>query len=145
MKYTDWLIPRLRDLEQEREALQNIPERIRTLEIAFAGLRAANTEGDVVSGGENHREEALLANIAERDELKRNLVISRREVEQVDGALAKLSQEERLVLDRFYIHREPGHVERLCEELSMEKSQVYNIKNRAMVKLARMLHGQVSL
>ena len=145
MKYSDWIIPRLRDLEQERAALQNIPERIRTLELAFAGLRAANTEGDVVSGGENHREEAMLANIAERDELKRNLVISRREVEQVDGALAKLSQEERLVLDRFYIHRESGHVERLCEELIMEKSQVYNIKNRALVKLARMLHGQVYL
>lgn len=145
MKYSDWIIPRLRDLEQEREALHNIPERIRTLEIAFAGLRAANTDGDVVSGGENHREEVLLANIAERDELKRNLVITRREVEQVDSVLAKLSQEERLVLDRFYIHREPGHVERLCEELSMEKSQVYNIKNRAMVKLARMLHGQVYL
>ena len=108
MKYSDWIIPRLRDLEQERAALQNIPERIRTLELAFAGLRAANTEGDVVSGGENHREEAMLANIAERDELKRNLVISRREVEQVDGALAKLSQEERLVLDRFYIHGSRG-------------------------------------
>lgn len=145
MKYTDWIIPRLRDLEQEREALVNIPERIRTLELAFAGLRASGTEGDVVSGGENHREEAMLANIAERDELKRNLVIARREVDQVDGVLAKLSQEERLVLDRFYIHREQGHVDRLCEELNMEKSQVYNVKNRALVKLARMLHGQVSL
>ena len=145
MKYTDWIIPRLRDLENERAALQNIPERIRTLELAFAGLRAANTDGDVVSGGENHREDLLLANIAERDELKKNLEITRREVEQVDGALAKLSQEERLVLERFYIHREPGHVERLCEELIMEKSQVYNIKNRALVKLARMLHGQVYL
>ena len=36
-------------------------------------------------------------------------------------------------------------MERLCEELIMEKSQVYNIKNRALVKLARMLHGQVYL
>ena len=87
----------------------------------------------------------MLANIAERDELKHNLEITKREVEQVDAALAELSQEERLVLERFYIHREHGHVDRLCEELNMEKSQVYNIKNRALVKLARMLHGQVSL
>lgn len=145
MKYTDWLIPRLRDLEQEREALQNIPERIRTLEIAFAGLRAANTDGDVVSGGENHREEVLLANIAERDALRLNLEVTSREVRQVEKALSRLSPDEALALERFYIHREPGHVERLCEELSMEKSQVYNIKNRAMVKLARMLHGQVNL
>lgn len=145
MKYTDWIIPRLRDLEQERAALKNIPERILVLEMAFDGLKAANTDGTVVSGGENHREEAMLANIAERDELKRNLEITRREVEQIVAALANLSQEERLVLERFYIHREQGHVERLCEELNMEKSQVYNIKNRALVRLARMLHGQVSL
>ena len=145
MKYSDWIIPRLRDLEQERAALQNIPERIRTLEIAFAGLRAANTEGDVVSGGENHREEVLLANIAERDALRLNLEVTSREVRQVEKALSRLSPDEALVLERFYIHREPGHVERLCEELCMEKSQVYNIKNRAMVKLARMLHGQVNL
>ena len=145
MKYSDWIIPRLRDLEQEREALQNIPERIRTLELAFAGLRAANTDGDVVSGGENHREEVLLANIAERDALRLNLEVTSREVRQMEKALSRLSADEALVLERFYIHREPGHVERLCEELSMEKSQVYNIKNRAMVKLARMLHGQVNL
>lgn len=145
MKYTDWIIPRLRDLENERAALQNIPERIRTLELAFAGLRAANTDGDVVSGGENHREDLLLANIAERDELKKNLEITRREVEQVDSALAKLSQDERLVLDRFYIHREHGHVDRLCEELGCEVANVYKIKNRALVQLARSLHGQVTL
>ena len=145
MKYTDWIIPRLRELEQERAALKNIPERILVLGLKFAGLKATDTDSDRVSCGENHREEAMLANIAERDELKRNLEITRREVEQVDAALAELSQEERLVLDRFYVHREPGHVERLCEELNMEKSQVYNVKNRAMVKLARILHGQVSL
>ena len=145
MKYTDWIIPRLRELEQERAALQNIPERILVLGLKFAGLKATDTDSDRVSGGENHREEAMLANIAERDELKRNLEITRREVEQIDAALANLSQEERLVLERFYIHREHGHVDKLCEELNMEKSQVYNIKNRALVRLARMLHGQVNL
>ena len=145
MKYSDWLIPRLRDLEQEREALVNIPERIYTLEIAFAGLRASGTEGDVVSGGENHREEAMLANIAERDRLRLNLELTRREVHQVEKALSRLSPDEALVLERFYVHREQGHVERLCEELNMEKSQVYNVKNRALIRLARMLHGQVSL
>lgn len=145
MKYTDWIIPRLRDLESERAALANIPERIRTLELAFDGLKAANTDGTVVSGGENHREEALLANIAERDELKRNLEITRREVEQMDAALAELSQEERLVLERFYIHRELGHVDRLCEELGCEVANVYKIKNRALVRLARSLHGQVNM
>ena len=145
MKYTDWIIPRLRDLEQERAALKNIPERILVLEMAFDGLKAANTDGTVVSGGENHREEAMLANIAERDRLRLNLELTRREVHQVEKALSQLSPDEALVLERFYVHREPGHVERLCEELNMEKSQVYNIKNRALVKLARMLHGQVSL
>ena len=145
MKYTDWLIPRLRSLENERRALVNIPERIRMLEMDFGAIRAATTDGDPVSGGTNRREEMLLENIAERDELKRNLAVTRREVRQIEGALDTLSREERAVIEKFYIDRPPDHISRLCEELHIEKAQIYRIKDRAMIHLARQLFGQVTL
>ena len=128
MKTSDWLIPRLRELNGEREALIAIPERIQTLKLSFGAIRAARTDGDPVSGGTNRREDALLANIAERDRLRQNLEVTRR-----------------LIIDRFYIDRPRDHVERLCEELHLEKSQVYELKNRALISLARALYGQVNL
>ena len=145
MKTSDWLIPRLRELNGEREALIAIPERIQTLKLSFGAIRAARTDGDPVSGGTYRREDALLANIAERDRLRQNLEVTRREVEQLERALKKLSEDERLIIDRFYIDRPRDHVERLCEELHLEKSQVYELKNRALISLARALYGQVNL
>ena len=145
MKTSDWLIPRLRELNGEREALIAIPERIQTLELSFGAIQAARTDGDPVSGGTNRREDALLANIAERDRLRQNLEVTRREVEQLERALNMLGEDERLIIDRFYIDRPRDHVERLCEELHLEKSQVYEMKNRALISLARALYGQVNL
>ena len=145
MKYTDWLIPRLRNLEAERRALVNIPDRIKALEISFGAIRAVATDGEPVSGGTSRREELLLENIAERDELKHNLRITRAEVRQVENALNSLSPEEKTVIDKFYINRPQNHVESLCQELHIERTQVYRIKDQALIKMARQLFGQVTL
>ena len=145
MKYTDWLIPRLRNLEAERRALVNIPDRIKALEISFGAIRAVATDGEPVSGGTSRREELLLENIAERDELKHNLRITRAEVRQVENALNSLSPEEKTVIEKFYINRPQNHVEWLCQELHIERTQVYRIKDQALIKMARQLFGQVTL
>lgn len=145
MRYTDWVIPRLKNLQQERDSLTYIPERIHTLELSYSAIRSATTDSTPVSGGTSHREDALLSNIAERDQLKKNLVITRREVAQVEEALSKLSETDRLVLERFFINRHKGHVERLCEELNCEVANVYKLKDRALIEFARRLYGQVNL
>jgi ArpU family phage transcriptional regulator len=56
-------------------------------------------------------------------------------------ALESLPAKERQVLDRFYINRESGHVDRLCEELGYETSNVYRMKNRALGHFAEVLYG----
>ena len=145
MKYTDWIIPRLRDLEAERAALKNIPERILVLEMAFDGLKASNTEDTVVSGGENHREEAMLANIAERDELERNLKITGAEVQQIERELGKLEPREIIVLTAAYIEHQKGYAEQLAERMGCDVSTVHRIRREALVKLAKRLHGVANL
>ena len=98
-------IDKLKNYEARREALENIPKEIKRLESAYAGIRSATTDGTPVSGGGNTREDSMLSNIVHRDELKRRLKEARLWVAQVGKALAVLDDEERLVLDRFYIHR----------------------------------------
>ncbi|MBQ9534329.1 MAG: hypothetical protein IJU78_00585 [Clostridia bacterium] len=56
-------------------------------------------------------------------------------------ALESLPAREQQVLDRFYINRESGHVDRLCEELGYETSNVYRMKNRALGHFAEVLFG----
>lgn len=145
MRYTDWLIPRLRELENQRKALENIPERIKLLEMKATAIRASAKAEEPVSGGTTRGEDRLLENIAERDELAQNLKITRREVQELEKALAALSPEEQRVLEMFYINRRQNYLEQLCAELCCEKSQIYRVKERALVKLARILYGQVKL
>ena len=83
----------------------------------------------------------MLAMILDRDELKRLLKEARLWVFMVDKALAVLDDEEQLVLDRFYIHRTKGAVEALCESLNLEKSAVYDRRDRALRHFTLALYG----
>ena len=134
-------IDKLKNYEAHKQALECLPKEIKRLESAYTGIRSATTDGTPVSGGGNTREDSMLSNIVHRDELKRRLKEARLWVAQVDKALAVLDDEERLVLDRFYIHRAKGAVEALCESLGLEKSAVYDRRDKAFRHFTLALYG----
>lgn len=145
MNYKDRLIPELRTLQSKREAMKNIPEKIKILEMRYGALRSSQTDAQPVSGGISRWENDLLCNIAERDALKLDLEIVRREVALMERALQSLSETEQLVLDRAYINRRKNYIDQLCVELGYEKSQVYRIRETALEGLERKLHGRAEL
>jgi hypothetical protein len=57
--------------------------------------------------------------------------------------LEGLDDRERLVLERFYIQRTRGHVERLMDELHFEKSRVYQCKDEALYKFTISMYGLI--
>lgn len=83
----------------------------------------------------------MLSNIVHRDELKRRLKEAGLWVVQVDKALAALDDEERLVLNRFYIHRAKGNVGELCERMNLEKTAVYDRRDKALRRFTIALYG----
>ena len=144
----DWkreAIDKLRCYAARKNALVSIPQEIRELEDAFAGIRSATTDGTPVHGGGSSREDMLLSNIAHRDELERSLRQAKDTVAIVDSGLAVLDDSERKVLDRFYIHPAQGNVDRLCEELGIEKATVYRRKEFALRKFTIALYGAVEI
>ena len=132
---------KLKNYEAHKQALECLPKEIRRLESAYTGIRSATTDGTPISGGGSTREDSMLSNIVHRDELKRRLKEARLWVAQVDKALAVLDDEERLVLDRFYIHRTKGAVEVLCESLNLEKSAIYDRRDKALRHFTLALYG----
>lgn len=141
MNWKSEAIDKLRNYKAHREALENIPREIKRLESAYAGIRSATTDSTPVSGGGSTREDVMLSNIVHRDELKRRLKEARLWVAQVDKALAVLDDEERLVLDRFYICRAKGNVEDLCERFGIEKTAVYKRRDKALRFFTIALYG----
>ena len=134
-------IEKLKEYTARKNAITSIPEEIKRLEEDAQRIRAASTDATPVQGGGSTREDMLLSNIVHREELKRRLSDALRWVDIVDGGLAVLSDEDRLVLDRFYIHPMRGNVDRLCDELAVEKAAVYKRKEKALRRFTVALYG----
>lgn len=136
-------IDKLKNYEAHQEALTNIPKEIKRLESAYAGIRSATTDGTPVSVGGNTREDSMLSNIVHRDELKRRLQDARLWVAQVDKALTILTDEERLVLEKLFIHPMKGTITSLSEQLDVDKTTVYKRRDSALRRFTIALYGAV--
>lgn len=145
----DWRkmsIDRLKDYENRKQALELIPEQIKTLEMNFTSIRSASSDSTPVKGGSgNKREDALINNIAKREELERNLAIAENEVRITETALATLTEEEKIVLHKFFISRPRNHIDKLCEQLAYEKTRVYEIKDNALRKFTMACYGVIDI
>ena len=140
----DWkqeAVDKLQQYEARQQALDSIPEEIKRLEIENVSIRSAVSNAVPARGSGSKREDAMLSNIVRREELARQLESTQAWVRLVDRGLSALDDEERLVLDRFYIHRYRGHVERLIDELGVEAKMVYRRKDRALRRFTMALYG----
>lgn len=139
-------IQRLRDYESRKEAIDNLTEQIQLLEDNFTAIRSATTDSTPVQGGnENKREQMLIHNIATREELQNNLEITKREIATTEKGLAALTETEKKILERFYINRSKGYVERLCDELYISKTELYRQKEDALKRFTMVCYGIVEL
>jgi len=104
-------------------------------------IRSATADGNPVQGGGSGREDMYLSNIVQREELERSLEQAQKWVALADAGLEFLTEEERLILDRFYINPAKGNVERLCMELGCEQASVYRRREQAIRKFTLSLYG----
>ncbi len=145
MNYYIFSVDRLKNYENRKQALENIPEQIKNLELQLTSIRSATTDETPSYGGGNHREDALINNISKREELKNNYAIAEREVNVTEKGLAVLSEEERKILNRFFMHRTKNYIEHLCDELYISKTELYRRKDVALKKFTVACYGIADL
>lgn len=141
MNWKNEAMDRLRQYDAMRLAVTNIPQEIRRLEAASQLIRSARTDSIAVLSGGGRREEVILDNMMNRQELQWRLEQAQSWLSCTDRALGALSGEEKLVLQRFYICPEKGSVERLCSELGLESSSVYRKRDKALRHFSVALYG----
>lgn len=146
MNWQKMSIQRLREYEGRVTSLTLIPEQIKALELSFTAIRSATTDGTPVKGSNgNKREDALLDNIVMREELAANKEIAKREVDITEKGLAGLTEEQRKILYTFFVNRPRDHVGLLCEELCLERSRVYDLKDDALKRFTMACYGVVEI
>lgn len=76
-----------------------------------------------------------------REELGRSLEQTKKWVELVELGLSVLNDEERLILDGFYIRSEKGAADRLAGDLALDVKTVYRRKDAALRRFTIALYG----
>lgn len=132
---------KLRKYDAMKAAIITLPAEIARLESEYTAIRSAVTDGAPIHGGTSAREDAIINNIAERQELEAALRNAKAWVQIADRAMKSLRKEERLILHRLYIYPEKGAVERLSKELGVEYSSIYRRRDKALKTFTIALYG----
>lgn len=142
--YDIWRMQAINDLQTlnaNRQALINIPQRISELEAQSTRIRSATADGIPAKGGGSGRENMLLNNITEREELQDTLDAIRKQVAKIDRALSVLTDAERRILQVRFIDREPGALSKLSRELDLDERTVRNRQTDALKLFAIAIRG----
>lgn len=133
-------VSRLKAYQAKKLALENIPMEIRQQVLALSSIRSADPDSAPVRGNAT-REDAMLNNMVYRSELEESFLRTRLWVDATDRALGVLNQEERILLERFFIYAEPKAADRLAGDLHMDVKTVYRRKDEALRKFTIALYG----
>ena len=142
----DWkkeAIRKLQDYDARREALRCVPLERQRIRCIREGLRSPKIDGDPVSGSTNRREDRLLGCVVKLQELDSTEKQNQLWVDMVGAALGTLDGEDKLILDRLFICPMKGSIERLCEELGMERATVYRRRDGALRRFTLAMYGLV--
>lgn len=135
-------IDRLKEYPAKKTALQNVPDRIAQLESSAHSIRSATSDATPVQGGGCTREDVLLSNIVEREELRANLFRAKKDCQIVERGLAVLDDAERYILDQMYMNRTKGCLERLQDEYGLDDQRsVYKRADKALLRFTVAAYG----
>ena len=144
----DWRKEAINDLKhhaQRQTALGNLKDDIATIEAQLSSVKSPTSDTTPVQGGGCPAEERIIGLIDERDRKRQAYGITRRQVQKVERALACITEQQRDVLDTFYVHRTQHHVDRLSEKYHIECSRVYQLKDEAIIDFTRARYGLIEL
>lgn len=128
------------------QSLARMKEQQAALDLQAGAVRSGFRDSEPVSGsGGSGAEDRLLSLIVKRERLNGNYAAVSMLVRQIKEALEHLNDNQRLVLERFFINRCPNYVDRLCAELGYEQAQVYRIKNEALRDFTKAMYGVLDL
>ena len=140
--YKDMAIQELSRHRALQSSLCTLPEQIARLEQSLTDPVSVLGRGEPVRGsGYGGAQDRLADGMARKIRMERSLACARQAVSSVETAMEALTEPERMVLREFYIDRERGHMDRLCQELGVEEAAVYRLKNKALRRFTLAMYG----
>lgn len=134
----------LREYNAKRTAVDSIPTEIAQLRAEMKRL-GGSSNSIPVKGGGSRWEDKQINLIVKIDKLNASLAYVQDWVSKVERGLSVLTTEERSILERAYISPEKGYIDRLCGDLHLEKTAVYDRIYAALRKYTLARYGCVEI
>ena len=145
MSQIEWKSVAIKELRTYGEvclSLQTLPDLIERQKLIVGRIRTNNpSKVSRKNPGDN---DTQLSAIVYRDELEQRLKEVKKTVAAIDKALSAMTEEEYMLLDILFIHPRKNGVDMLCEKLCIERTAVYERRNKALEKFTRSLYGCVA-
>ena len=133
-------VEKLRSYEAVRHSLKVLPLEIRRVEQEMTAL-AGGISLEPGNRDPRGRENRMGRLITQKQQLQQALERTKLWIEAVNLALEALDLRQRQILFRMDIRQQPDAVERLCQDLEVERSSVYRHRDRALEKFALAFYG----
>lgn len=132
----------LRDYRARKIAIKSMTAELIQLQADMEHLGGISTDAHVKSSG-GTEDDRLINLIVRKSKIESSLRRASDSVGAVEAAMLILDDEERHVLDMFYITPAKGNVFRLCEDLCVEQATVYRRRDTALRKYTIARYGCV--
>lgn len=130
----------LRNYERLKMSLQNIKDRIQSIEEQKFSLKSSSDDTPVQGGGSKH-EDKILNLIVEEERLKHTYKANKLRVSLVEKGLDALNDIERTVITEFAKNRPGVAVELIADKTGYERAQIYRIYDSALYKFTIAEYG----
>ena len=133
----------LRCHEKRKAALESLADEIRELRSRTYGSSAPAADAVPVQGGTSTAEGRWIAAIDELERKKEAYRITKRQVDAVERGLAVLDEQQRMVLNVFFVNRVQGGADYLVEKLNLERTRIYELRETALRNFTIARYGVV--
>ncbi len=145
MNYKQIVLDDLRHYSKRKEALQNMRDRMASLQAQYEAAKTANYGAEPVKGGASQTEERWIDNIMEREQIKVAYSATKRLLALTERGLGSLSERQRELLLHAYDPLLKENWAVLAERMNVSKSEYYRELDAALLDFTRVLCGVVDL
>lgn len=134
----DWKICAVDDLRRYKQmkiGIINSKEKLKFVENAAMRYNLSNAKRGL------RTDTNIINALVEASRLRQNIASTERLTKLVERGLDSLSDEERRIIDRFYMANTPLSTRVLSEELGYEPRTLYRIRDRALEKFTIAMYG----
>lgn len=145
MNWNSASIEDLRRYNSLRNSLKNIEERVEALNYEFVAVGSPQLDRVPNKGGGNKMEDFIISNISERQRLDMLYKVNRKMYGIIKRGLSAISPDERKILEICYIDGRKNDVETAMEELNVERSEFYRLRERALRNFTANMFGIIEM